>query len=350
MAGLFRILRGKYILPVDTTTSFAGKTVLITGATTGLGLEAAKKVAALNPEKLVITARTKEKGQYAKEQIELHLRELTTDSGSRSVDIDIYLLDMSEFASVKAFAELINARIRKLDVVILNAGQHNKAWSKSVDGWEQDLQVNSLSTTLLALLLLPNLLAAADSDPKHPPHLNFISSGLARVVNPSLVHKYYDSPSALLAMSAEKAWPGGQPQYGLSKLLLEYSMRHIARLPAVSPPSGPVKVVVNSACPGMCKTDLGRAYTANSILFTFLVWLMSLLVLRSAEAGSRTYVSAVTRSDESQGKLWKDDRYFDGGEMIDSDDGKTFGEKMWREMVDVVAESSPNVKAFIAGS
>jgi NAD(P)-dependent dehydrogenase (short-subunit alcohol dehydrogenase family) len=342
MGSLWKLLSNKWNLPFDERSSFAGKTVLVTGTTIGgLGFEAAQKIAALSPTKLIITARSEKKGQAAKEQIERYLHSHKGRWKEASPEIDVYTLDMDDFSNVKAFAERVNANISELHAVILNAGVTNRAWSTTREGWEQTLQVNTISTTLLALLLLPKLLSSGDS--KKPTHLNFISSGTARLVKPEKVHLFYDSPNALQAMSTEKAWLGGMGHYALSKLLLEYAMRHIATLPSVVPPSGEPNVIVNSACPGMCKTDLGRQYTEKSLLYRILIWVLSVMILRTAEAGSRQYVSAITRGKESQGKLWKNDKYFDGGEMVESAEGRKFGEKMWKELVEVMESIEPKV-------
>src|SRR5947207_14878160 len=105
MAALWRVVSSKWNLPFDEKTSFSGKTVLVTGTTIGgLGFEAAQKIAALNPTKLILTARSESKGQAAKEQIERYLK---THKGSATVagpEIDVYTLDMDDFSNVKAFA------------------------------------------------------------------------------------------------------------------------------------------------------------------------------------------------------------------------------------------------------
>jgi NAD(P)-dependent dehydrogenase (short-subunit alcohol dehydrogenase family) len=335
--------------PLDERTSFAGKTILVTGTTIGgLGFEAAQKIAALNPTKLIITARSETKGQAAKEQIERYVQTHKGSAQEASPEIEIYTLDMDDFSNVKAFAERVNANVPELHAVILNAGVTNRDWSTTREGWEHTLQVNTISTTLLALLLLPKLLSSGS--PKNPAHLSFISSGTARLVKPEKVRQFYESPNALRAMSSEKAWLGGMGHYALSKLLLEYAMRHIATLPSVVSTSSEPKVIVNSACPGMCKTDLGRQYTNKNMLYRILLWIMGVLIMRSAEAGSRLYVSAITRGKESQGKIWKDDRYFDGGEMVESAEGKKFGEKVWKEMVDVMENIEPRVRSILSES
>ena len=349
MGAIWRLVSSKWNLPFEENTPFAGKIVLITGTTIGgLGFEAAQKIAALHPTKLIITARSEKKGKAAKEQIERYIQALPGSGKEASPEIETYELDMDDFSNLKAFVEKLNADVPKLDAVILNAGVTNRAWSKTREGWEQTLQVNTISTTLLALLLLPKLLSNGDSN--KPTHLSFVSSGTARSVKPDKVRKFYDSPNALQFMSDEKGWLGGMGQYALSKLVLEYAMRQIARLPSVTPTSGEPTIVVNSTCPGMCKTDLGRQFTEKNVLFRILLWILFLLVGRSAAAGSRQYVSAITRGKESQGKLWKDDKYYDGGEMVESQEGRKFGDKVWKELVQVMEGIEPKVQSILAAS
>ncbi|KAK3943683.1 hypothetical protein QBC46DRAFT_28136 [Diplogelasinospora grovesii] len=55
--------------PADPTVSFAGKTVLVTGANTGLGFEAAVKYAALGASKLILGVRSADKGEAARQRI-----------------------------------------------------------------------------------------------------------------------------------------------------------------------------------------------------------------------------------------------------------------------------------------
>jgi hypothetical protein len=59
------------IIKTDPTESFQGRTVLITGSNTGLGLEAAKKFVTLHASKVIITSRSTEKGATAKALLEV---------------------------------------------------------------------------------------------------------------------------------------------------------------------------------------------------------------------------------------------------------------------------------------
>jgi NAD(P)-dependent dehydrogenase (short-subunit alcohol dehydrogenase family) len=311
MAAFYRLLHSKYHPPSLTEKEFSGKTVLITGGNSGLGLEAAKKVAALDAWTIIITARDQAKGAMAKEEIEFVCQERAMDE----LDIQVWPLDMSDFSSVQRFADRVNKELTRLDVAILNAGQTNRFWSKISDSngpWEMTLMVNTLATVFLGLLLLPKLLSTAKAkgaDPTDPPHLNFISSGSVIKEKPETYRKYDGVQNVLEIVSKEDAYPGGFSQYAMSKLFLEYGMRRIASLPSVARESGEKTVVVNSACPGLCKSDLGRSVASRPLIIRFIVWLFLSIFARSADHGSRSYVSAVQRGVDGHGKMWKDDKY-----------------------------------------
>lgn len=311
MAGFYRLLHAKYHPPALSEKEFSGKTVLITGGNTGLGLEAAKKIAALDAWTVIITTRDQAKGERAKEEIESVCRERAMDD----LDIRVWPLDMSDFSSVKKFADRVNKELPRLDIAILNAGQINRLWSKVPDAsgpWEMTLMVNTLATVFLALLLLPKLLSAAaapGADPTDPPHLNFISSGAAAQEKLEKYSKYDGSQNVLEAASKKDAFSGGRGQYAMSKVFLEYGMRRIATLPSVAKESGEKTVIVNSTCPGMCQSDLGRSWASQPLVIRFLLWLFISIFARSADHGSRSYVSGVTVGVDGHGKMWKNDKY-----------------------------------------
>lgn len=134
MSRLLKLLRAKWNPPAKTTSTFEGKTVIITGANTGLGFQAAHSFLDLSAAHLVLAVRNTSKGDAARDQLEAQT--------GRSGAISVLELDMNSFASVKR------------------------------------LQVNILSTTLLALLLLPKLRSARLEYSASFPHLVLVSSGL----------------------------------------------------------------------------------------------------------------------------------------------------------------------------
>ena len=63
---------------------------------------------------------------------------------------------------------------------------------------------------------------------------------------------------------------GGGTQYARSKLTLEYAVRHLTNQPALKATDGKPKVIVNTTCPGLCKSDLGREVGKGNPLGKFI--------------------------------------------------------------------------------
>jgi len=133
--------------------SMAGKTVLVTGATSGLGLAAATGVAALGA-KVVLTGRGHDRAAAAVETV------LGSVPGA---DVSYLLADMSEFAQVRGLAEEFLATHDRLDVLVHNAGALTKARTVNSGGTEVTVASQVAAPFLLTGLLLPALEAAAPS-------------------------------------------------------------------------------------------------------------------------------------------------------------------------------------------
>lgn len=115
-------------IPPAKHVKLESRTVIVTGANTGLGLQVAKHFAAMQPAKLIMAVRSMDKGQKARKDI---LAE------HPSANIEVWQLDMASFASVKSFAERCKSDLDRLDFVVLNAGVSNDKWSTTSDGYEQ---------------------------------------------------------------------------------------------------------------------------------------------------------------------------------------------------------------------
>jgi NAD(P)-dependent dehydrogenase (short-subunit alcohol dehydrogenase family) len=114
----------------------SGKRFLITGATSGIGLAAATELARRNA-KVIITARTAEKGEAAKKQIGPGL-------------VEVLELDLTDLASVKKAAQSVSG---DLDVLILNAGVMATPFAKTKDNFELQMGTNHLGHFAFAGLL-----------------------------------------------------------------------------------------------------------------------------------------------------------------------------------------------------
>ncbi|KAK8108956.1 NAD(P)-binding protein [Apiospora sp. TS-2023a] len=144
---LHRQLFEKPTLPEN--VDFQGKTAIVTGSNTGIGLECARQLLTLGLSKLVIAVRNETKGQKARDELAGASPDFTEDS------IEVWKLDMEDYASVTAFAERAKT-LERLDIVVLNAGVAKSVYIRVAEtGHEETIQVNVLSTGLLAILLLP---------------------------------------------------------------------------------------------------------------------------------------------------------------------------------------------------
>ncbi|KAE8382826.1 NAD(P)-binding protein [Aspergillus bertholletiae] len=330
MAGLLRLLRTQYTLPVDPTVSFAGKTVVLTGATSGLGFEAAIKLLNLGVESLIIGSRSLERGDAAKTELEKR----TTRHGV----IQVWELDMNSFQSVKTFASRIQKEVKQLDIALLNAGLCNRAYTASPEGWEETLQVNTLSTSLLALLLLPKL--RDSSSDSIPAHLAVVSSQQFVQVKAAGLR----TQGPLLEHLNDPQYFSGRKQYGISKLLLEYVLKMVAD--RVRNENGTLPVIVNTISPGLCVSSLGRQY--DRFYERWVVWLFYTLFARTAEQGSRSLVSATYQGAESHGKCWRSDGYLDESTALTTGtEGKEFQVKAWREIMEILREQSPEISELV---
>ena len=151
------------------TTPFNSKTVLITGATGGLGQEIATHIVRLNAAKVILACRNPSRGNDTKHAIESTLH---CDSSI----LEVWEVDLESAASIKGLVNKIN-KLPRLDVVIHNAGV-SAAKFKRVYGTEQTLAVNCIGTFLLALQVLPKLRDTARRFAETTPCMTFVGSAL----------------------------------------------------------------------------------------------------------------------------------------------------------------------------
>ena len=125
--------------------SMAGRTVLVTGATSGIGLETARQLAAMGAN-VVLGVRDAARGAEV-------ARRIASEGGAA----EVLPIDLSSFASVRAAAARFAASHERLDVLVNNAGIALPRREVSRDGHELTWQTNFLSHVLLTRLLLPTL-------------------------------------------------------------------------------------------------------------------------------------------------------------------------------------------------
>lgn len=133
--------------------SLSGKTAIITGANSGIGLETAMVFAARGA-RVILAVRNTEKGQAARDAI-LNV--------NRQADVEVMPLDLSDLESVRFFAESFRSRHNSLDLLINNAGVMTPPYSKTKDGFELQFGSNHLGHFALTGHLLPLLASTKDA-------------------------------------------------------------------------------------------------------------------------------------------------------------------------------------------
>jgi NAD(P)-dependent dehydrogenase (short-subunit alcohol dehydrogenase family) len=313
MAAMYQVFKNKWVTPPKPVDEdYSGRNVLVTGATSGIGVEAVYKFMALGASKVIMTARDMKKGQSVKAGLEARLQ----NKGR----LEVWELDMMSYDSVHAFAQRAS-ELDHLDIVVLNAGTRRTTFIKTSYGWEEDLQVNTLSTTLLALLLLPKLKESKQHTGKIP-ILEFVNSGLFQ--NAVVPPKVRDEVS-ILAHYNKKEQFSENNQYKFSKVFLMYTTSYLADHTSSE------DVIITSICPGWVYTNLGRDHFFPGVYFV--AYFFILLFMRTPAQGSNMILSGTTQGRKLHNRFWRHDQIqsippsLKGGAMQD------LGKRVFEEIV-----------------
>jgi NAD(P)-dependent dehydrogenase (short-subunit alcohol dehydrogenase family) len=139
----------------------AGRTAVITGATSGLGLETATQLAELEA-KPILVARNEEKAQSV-------VAEIIRQTGNP--DVSYALADLSSLDQVRRLSDQLLDTFSDIHILVNNAGVLPNGRVESVDGIELTLATNLVGSFLLTNLLIPRMVASA------PARIINVSSG-----------------------------------------------------------------------------------------------------------------------------------------------------------------------------
>ncbi|MBP6365186.1 Cyclopentanol dehydrogenase [bioreactor metagenome] len=125
--------------------SLEGKTIIITGGSSGIGLEAARVLSSKGAN-VIIAVRNLEKGESAAREIkEVYPKAI----------IEVMHIELSDLESVKKFAETFALKYSRLDILINNAGVMVPPLKLTKQGYELQFGTNHLAHFALTGLLLP---------------------------------------------------------------------------------------------------------------------------------------------------------------------------------------------------
>jgi len=128
----------------------AGRTVLVTGATSGIGRATATGLAAMGA-RLAITGRDRERTEGA-------AREIRAASGGQ---VDVFVADLSSQSEVRRLAGEVLQSLSRIDVLVNNVGGYWNTRHVTADGLEHTFALNHLAPFLLTNLLLDRLKQSA---------------------------------------------------------------------------------------------------------------------------------------------------------------------------------------------
>jgi NAD(P)-dependent dehydrogenase (short-subunit alcohol dehydrogenase family) len=240
----------------STTSPMHGKTVLITGASNGIGLATAQALAAAGAD-LVLLCRDTHRGASAHDEI-------ARRSNSGCVP-DLVLADLESQKQIRHVAEDVQSRYDRLDVLVNNAGNVFARRELTEDGIERTFALNHLAPFLLTNLLLDLVKAAPQG----------------RIVNvTSEIHAGKLDWNNLQSEKHHQFFKAYQATKTESILFTNELARRLAG----------TAVTVNAVSPGPSRTGFGQDLTGAWALFPKVMKAMPMF--HSAEKGSRVVVHA----------------------------------------------------------
>lgn len=258
-------------------------TVIVTGATSGIGKETAR-VLALRGAKVIIPSRTLESGMKLKESL------LEQNPNAK---FQVEEMDLSSLDSVDSFARSFKSSNKHLNVLINNAGIMACPFQLSKDGIELQFATNHMGHFLLTNLLLEKMKATAKE------------TGIqGRIVNvSSSAHRRGDGSSFHIDKINDQSRYKPFNAYAQSKLA---NILHANELSRRLKEEG-ANVTANSLHPGVIATNIIRYINLNEIVATFLFTLAKPFTKTIPQgAATNCYVAVHPNITDVTGKFFVD--------------------------------------------
>ena len=276
-----------------------GKTVLITGGSSGIGRATAKALSERGAE-VVITSRSLERSRHAADEIE-------RDTDKRVHPME---LDLTSMQSVRDFCGRFLEEQPHLHVLVNNAGTVQAKRRATVDGLEMNFATHYVGPFLLTTLLLDRILESAP----------------ARIINvSSRVHRLVRNGLDFDDLQLENGY-SGRIGYARSKLALQLFARELARRVADR------RVTVNSIHPGAVISNL-RAEASPFVRLLFFLMRPTLLTPeQSAEA--LTYLATEPALGSVTGQYFSRSRLVEPSEAAQDDEA---ARRLWTVTEEILA-------------
>ncbi|CAJ2502424.1 Uu.00g098180.m01.CDS01 [Anthostomella pinea] len=289
-----------------------GQTAIVTGYNVGIGLECSRQLLDLGLSKLILAVRKENKGKAA-------AVELSTGRDTPEDTIEVWKLDYSSYDSIRSFVERART-LNRLDIAILNAGILKGKMDFNPDtGHEETVQVNYLSTALLAILL-PPVMKAKRSIQQKAGRITITSSDVGAW---AAFNERDENP--LLPSFARTGTTDLFERNCVTKLLVQLSLVELAkRVPASV-------AVINAATPMMVHDSQISRETAQSLLGKAKE-VFRRRVGYTAGVGSRMITdAAVNHGEETHGQYLGLQKLKPMAPFVYTAEGRRVGELLWKE-------------------
>ena len=291
--------------------------ILVTGATSGIGIETAR-VLACNGAKVYLMGRDQKKVHQVVQEISNELQQQQQHQHPSGGSVLGVTCDLNSLASIKHFAQQFINEKTLLNVLILNAGVFNSNFAQTVDGLEHGMGVNHIGQAYLAKLLMPTLVANA------PSRVVIVSSKVHD--GPPIDYQAYDRMNST-TKNAKQGW-GMMRSYQQSKLANLLFAR------ALSSRYKDKQVTAYSLHPGAIRTSLGRNIPLSGVMMLFFK------EKTMAEGAATSVFCAVKPGLESD-----TGRYFDDSTVTDVTDKWTDNDanRLWDWTEKVIGERTAHL-------
>ncbi|KAM0493437.1 hypothetical protein ACHAP8_009264 [Fusarium lateritium] len=309
-------------LPSDLNLS--GKTIIVTGASAGIGLEICRQLLVHRVSNLIMAVPNCAKGETVRKDL---LAETAIQKANPSATVKVMQLDTESYESVQRFVSAFTTQFEDLHLLLANAGIGTVTKELASSGHEKDIQVNSLSNVLLTIALLPVLEATAGKS-GHPTRATWTCSrmleysSLPKKLPPKQgegVLKHLDTAQGLATFT----------RYADSKLLCALFQRELANH------CNGDKVIINSFCPGHVSTSMG-----HDLPLYLRIPASAIKAIRGRpvhKAGWIALNAGLLAGKETHGKLLGDTVVEEPWEFITSREGQMVQKMLWNETIDEMA-------------
>jgi NAD(P)-dependent dehydrogenase (short-subunit alcohol dehydrogenase family) len=255
-----------------------GRIAVVTGASSGLGLENARMLARRGAH-VILATRDPDRTAFATERIQ---------RAAPGASLEHLPLDLADLVSVRGAAEALLAQHPRIDILIANAGVMGTPAMTTVDGFELQMGVNHLGHAALIARVLP-LIAAA-----RRPRIVLVTSAMARA-------GHVDVATLGALRTPHRPWRA----YAASKLANVLYAQELARHLG----AGGGSAVVTTAHPGYASTELqtrgpGLSGGVLGKVKTSVLGAATVLLGQSAAQGALPQLRAATDPDVTNGSAW----------------------------------------------